>query len=259
MGEWINILCVDDEPNVLSSLKRLFMDEPYTILTATSAGEGLELLAQNDVQIVMSDYRMPVTNGVDFLSEVRKRWPNTVRIVLSGYADTASIVSAINEGQVYKFIPKPWNDDELKMNISNAIERYYLFKKNTELSAELKILLDEKSRSLELRSLMLETNQHIVYSLPVPVLGIDNENVVAQCNLAWAEETGDHWKCLGQFVEHALPEDILRFLVEVKEKHKSETRTTMNGISGRLFGAALWNDEEFMEFKCYLLVFIRDA
>ncbi len=73
---------------------------------------------------------MPNMNGVEFLREVRTRWPDTVRIVLSGYADTASIVSAINEGEIYRFIPKPWNDDDLKVTIANAIERYHLLKKN---------------------------------------------------------------------------------------------------------------------------------
>jgi two-component system, NtrC family, sensor kinase len=258
MEESIKILCVDDEPNVLNSLKRVFMDESYSILTAASAQEGLEQLAGNNVQVVISDYRMPITNGVEFLREVRERWPDTIRIVLSGYADTASIVSAINEGQVYKFIPKPWNDDDLKMTISHAIESYHLYKENAELTARLKIMLEEKSRMLELRSMMLETNQHIVYSLPVPVLSIDNENIIAQCNLAWAEETGDHWKCLGQSVENTFPDDIVSFLGKVKEKHKAMIRTTINGIRGRLIGAALWNDEEFRDFKCVLLVFIRD-
>jgi len=130
MNGEIKILCVDDEPNVLNALKRLFLDEPYTILTAASGQEGLEIIEKENVQIIISDYRMPGMNGVDFLKEARKKWPDTVRIVLSGYADTAAIVSAINEGQIYKFVPKPWNDEELKVTISNAIERYHLFKKN---------------------------------------------------------------------------------------------------------------------------------
>jgi two-component system, NtrC family, sensor kinase len=258
MGEWIKILCVDDEPNVLNALRRLFMDEQYTILTATSAKEGLEQLEHNNVQIVMSDYRMPITNGVEFLLEVRKRWPDTVRIVLSGYADTASIVSAINEGQIYKFVPKPWNDDDLKITISNAIERYYLFKKNAELTAELKKLLDEKSRTLELRSIMLETNQHILYSLPVPVMGIANDNVIVQCNMAWAEETGDNWKSLGQYVENALPDYIVSFLAEVKEKHRAIIKTTLNSVKGRLIGSLLWKDELRSTYNGIILVFVPD-
>src|SRR6266536_904479 len=109
MDEQIRILFVDDEKNVLRSLERTFLDEDYEILTATTGAEGLAVLQNNSpVQVVISDYRMPEMNGVDFLRKVCNQWPETVRIVPSGYADTASIVSAINEGQIYKFIPKPW-------------------------------------------------------------------------------------------------------------------------------------------------------
>ncbi len=127
MEEQIRILLVDDERNVLRSLQRTFLDEDYEILTACSGSEGLSILESvSPVQVIISDYRMPEMNGVDFLREVCKKWPDTVRIVLSGYADTVSIVSAINDGEIYKFIPKPWNDDELKVAIANALERYYL-------------------------------------------------------------------------------------------------------------------------------------
>ena len=116
MGEPTRILCVDDEQNVLRSLTRLFLDDPYEILTAASGAEGLLILDQTGtVPVVISDYRMPGMNGVEFLSEVRKWWPETVRIVLSGYADTGAIVSAINEGQIYRFVAKPWNEDELQV------------------------------------------------------------------------------------------------------------------------------------------------
>ncbi len=138
MDEQVRILCVDDEISILKTLKRLFMDSEYEVLTASSSGEGLDLLSSTQpIQVVISDYRMPGINGVEFLQEVCRTWPQTVRIVLSGYADTASIVSAINEGEIYKFIPKPWNDDELKITIANALERYILHKKNIELTEEL--------------------------------------------------------------------------------------------------------------------------
>jgi two-component system NtrC family sensor kinase len=106
MEEEIKILCVDDEPNVFNSVRRLFLDSGYTILAANSARDGLGILEDGDIQIVISDYRMPNINGVEFLRGVCIRWPDTVRIALSGYADTASIVSAINEGEIYRFIPK---------------------------------------------------------------------------------------------------------------------------------------------------------
>jgi len=144
MDEQIRILLVDDEVNVLRALERTFLDEEYELLTASSGSEGLSILRDvSPVQVVVSDYRMPQMNGVDFLREVRRRWPDTVRIVLSGYADTAVVISAINEGEIYKFIAKPWNDDELRIAIINALERYSLNKKNIELTEALSAKIEE--------------------------------------------------------------------------------------------------------------------
>ena len=99
MSDKTRILCVDDERNVLRALERLFLDDDYEILTASSGEEGLELLnAAPQVQVVISDFRMPGMNGVDFLKQVFETHPDTIRIVLSGYADTAAVVAAINEG-----------------------------------------------------------------------------------------------------------------------------------------------------------------
>jgi two-component system, NtrC family, sensor kinase len=261
MGEEIKILCVDDEPNVLNALRRLFMDNEYTIFTAGSALEGLGILENEDIQIVMSDYRMPNMNGVEFLSEVRTRWPDTVRIVLSGYADTASIVSAINEGQIYKFIPKPWNDDDLKVTIANAIERYHLFKINAELTSEvlrvnkeLTKLLDEKSKILELKGQMLEASQSIIFSLPLPVLGI-SDGIVVQCNEAWAVETGDRWASLGADIQDSLPPEIVEFIEEVKLHGKTKKKITLNEVTGCLFGSTIRSVDN--KERGIILVFIR--
>jgi two-component system NtrC family sensor kinase len=148
MDELIRILLVDDEVNVLRALERTFMDEEYEVLTASSGSEGLSILQDiSPVQVVVSDYRMPQMNGVDFLREVRRCWPDTVRIVLSGYADTAVVISAINEGEIYKFIAKPWNDDELRIAIINALERYSLNKKNIELTEALSAKIEELKKA----------------------------------------------------------------------------------------------------------------
>jgi len=218
MDESVKILCVDDERNVLKALNRLFMDEDYEIFIAESGAEGLEALQQEPgIQLVISDYRMPEMNGVDFLKKVYKDWPDTIRIVLSGYADTASIVAAINEGQIYKFIPKPWNDDELKSTIAKAIENYELKMKNRELARKLEIsnemlltvneelratneelqvaneqlgqmnvdlekLVDERTSELSFQNHVLLRGQHILDSLPIGVLGLDNDGMIVQCN-----------------------------------------------------------------------------
>lgn len=182
------ILCVDDEKNVLRALERIFLDDDYEILTATSGQEGLSILENHGpCQIVISDYRMPVMDGVEFLREVYQRWPDTVRIVLSGYADAASIVAAINDGHIYKFIPKPWNDDELRVTIDNALERYVLQKRNRELMIELARANDEleqkvqqRTAELELRNQALTFSQFMLDALPVAVVGIDMVGMIVQ-------------------------------------------------------------------------------
>ena len=197
MGEPTRILCIDDEQNVLRSLTRLFLDDPYEILTAPSGAEGLLILDRcGNVPVVVSDYRMPGMNGVEFLSEVRKRWPETVRIVLSGYADTGAIVSAINEGQIYRFVAKPWNDDELRVTVANAIERYDLGRKNLELTEELRRKNDEltalnrdlerrvveRTEALTTQNRLLTESLGILDNLPMAVVGMDPQGTVFQCN-----------------------------------------------------------------------------
>ncbi|HTH10297.1 MAG TPA: response regulator, partial [Acidovorax sp.] len=118
------ILVVDDEPSILASTRRLLRREGYEILTAQSAREGFELLAQHDVQVILSDQRMPEMSGTEFLSRARELYPETIRIVLSGYTDLESISDAINRGAIYKFLTKPWDDDLLRDNIREAFRHY---------------------------------------------------------------------------------------------------------------------------------------
>jgi two-component system NtrC family sensor kinase len=118
------ILFVDDEEFVLKAIGRHFLDEDYEILTATSAREGLEILERNSIPVVVSDFRMPEMNGGEFLKIVCERWPETIRLVLSGYADITAVISAINEGEIYKFISKPWQKHELKEAVRDALNKY---------------------------------------------------------------------------------------------------------------------------------------
>ena len=117
------MLLVDDEQNVLRALSRVLRRDGYTIHTATSADEGLDLLAQHRIQVVVSDQRMPGTSGTEFLSKVKEMYPDTVRIILSGYTDLATVTDAINRGAIYKFLTKPWNADELRELILDAFRR----------------------------------------------------------------------------------------------------------------------------------------
>lgn len=134
------VLFVDDEPFVLEALRRLLHSEGYRLLFSSSAHEALSILEASDVQVVVSDYRMPGMNGGELMQKVSEKWPDTVRIILSGFADIASVVTAINEGEIYKFISKPWQNDELKEVIRNSIERYW---QHAELKALAQVALVE--------------------------------------------------------------------------------------------------------------------
>jgi response regulator RpfG family c-di-GMP phosphodiesterase len=118
------LLLVDDEENILHSLKRILRKEAFNILTCNSAAEAFELLASHNVQVIVSDQRMPEMSGTEFLSQVKDMYPDTVRLVLSGYTDLRSVTDAINHGAIYKFITKPWQDDDLREEILSAFRLY---------------------------------------------------------------------------------------------------------------------------------------
>lgn len=127
------LLFVDDEESVLKALRRIFMEESYNILTASSAEEALAIISKNAVNLVISDHRMPGMTGAQLLKEIKQAWPETIRIMLTGYADIQSIMGAVNEGAVYKFITKPWNDDDLRLTVSLALQQYALLQENRKL------------------------------------------------------------------------------------------------------------------------------
>ncbi|QOD90574.1 EAL domain-containing protein [Lysobacter sp. CW239] len=118
------LLLLDDEENVLRSLVRLFRRDGYQVLAANSVREAFDLLAGNTVQVILSDQRMPDMSGTEFLTRVRELYPDTVRMVLSGYTDLATITEAINHGAIYRFLTKPWNDEELRDHIQAAFRAY---------------------------------------------------------------------------------------------------------------------------------------
>jgi len=129
------ILCVDDEPNILASLRRLFRRENYRVLCAGSGREGMMLLEQEAVDIVISDMRMPEMNGTEFLECVRTRWPATSRLMLTGHADVESTIGAINRGEIYRYITKPWNETALLLVVRDALERQALERETIRLEA----------------------------------------------------------------------------------------------------------------------------
>lgn len=127
------ILIVDDEPNVISSLKRALVDEPYAIYSVNSGEEGLKLLKQHKIKLIISDERMPGMAGSDFLSFAKKEFPDTIRIMLTGHASIDAAMKAVNKGEIYRFFTKPWDEIELKIAIRMALEKYNLESENRRL------------------------------------------------------------------------------------------------------------------------------
>lgn len=116
------ILCVDDEANILSSLRRLLRSHGYKLLFAGGGKEGLSIMEEHPVDLVISDMRMPEMDGARFLTEVSERWPETMRILLTGYSDITSTIEAINKAQIFKYISKPWEDNDILLSIKRALE-----------------------------------------------------------------------------------------------------------------------------------------
>ena len=127
------LLLVDDEEAIGASLERLLRPDGYNILRASSGWEGLEKMAEHEVGVVISDQRMPGMSGVEFLTRVNELYPKTMRIVLSGYADLASVTDAINRGAIYKFFTKPWNNETLRIDVLEAFWRYELAQEKDQL------------------------------------------------------------------------------------------------------------------------------
>lgn len=141
------ILLVDDESNVLSALKRALFDEPLEITAVTSAEEALDLMQEDHFKVVVSDERMLGMQGSEFLAQVKALHPHTVRIMLTGHATLEAAMKAVNQGEIYRFFSKPWDDQNLKFAIRAAIEKYDLEAENRRLLATV------KEQSLEIKVL----------------------------------------------------------------------------------------------------------
>ena len=163
------VLCVDDEPNILSALRRLFRPEGYRVLVAESGAAGLAILEQEKVNLVISDMRMPEMDGAKFLEHVRQRWPDTVRLLLTGYSDVSSILAAINRGEIYRYITKPWDDNDILLVVRHGLERHALEQEKARLEAltlrqndELKSLNQSLEAKVEIRTEELRSSRDTI-------------------------------------------------------------------------------------------------
>jgi CheY-like chemotaxis protein len=147
-----HVLFVDDEKNILNAIKRVFFYANYEISIAESGAEALEILRQKPADVIVSDMRMPVMDGIAFLKKARDLCPDSVRMVLSAYADNNEIMLAVNEGHIWRYITKPWGENDLLLAVKNALEFH-------DKSMETKRLMEEvreKNRVLADVNLILE-------------------------------------------------------------------------------------------------------
>nr|WP_315259986.1 EAL domain-containing protein [uncultured Duganella sp.] len=191
-----SLLLVDDEVNIISALKRLLRPEGYDIHTANSGEQGLEVLAQRPIDVIMSDQRMPGLNGADFLRQARILRPDTIRIMLSGYTELQSVTDAVNEGAIYKFLTKPWNDEQLRTHLADAFRLKEISDDNARLNMEVRNanhelasanrrmeqLLHQMQRQIDRDEISLNVAREILQQLPLPVIGLDDDGMIAFVN-----------------------------------------------------------------------------
>jgi EAL domain-containing protein (putative c-di-GMP-specific phosphodiesterase class I)/FixJ family two-component response regulator len=218
------LLLVDDEENIVAALRRLLRRSGYRILTAGNGPEGLEVLAREQVDVIVSDQRMPGMTGVEFLRRVKAIHPDTVRVVLSGYTELRSITDAINEGAIYKFLTKPWDEALLLANIDEAFQHKDMIDHAHRLDAQLMASNSELARlNSRLESVLATQREHIERSevalalireglelIPLPILGVDATGFVAFGNAAAASLFGGSGAVLGARIEELLGHDGAR-------------------------------------------------
>lgn len=190
------ILCIDDEDNILRALQRLFLEEEWRLLFANSSEKGLEMLQSENVHLILCDHRMPKMTGIEFLNKAKEIRPDAIRLILSGYADVNAIAAAINEGEVYRYIAKPWNDEELKTTIRQSLERYELMIMNRQLldqvtrqnhelkklNMELEKTVEKRTEELCMSSHVLQLSQDILENFPIAVAGVSDDGSVVLSN-----------------------------------------------------------------------------
>ncbi|PPD30818.1 MAG: two-component system response regulator [Methylomonas sp.] len=165
-----NLLFVDDEPNVLKSLRRLFRAAEYNVFLAEGGQAGLALLQQHPIDLIISDMRMPQMDGAEFLAQAAQRWPETVRILLTGYADIESTIAAVNNGKIYSYFSKPWEDNELKILVNNALEQKRLREQRQQL---FEIVNRQNQQLKELNASLEEKVEKRTEQLKLSLLRID--------------------------------------------------------------------------------------
>ncbi|MCA0177475.1 MAG: response regulator [Proteobacteria bacterium] len=212
----VTLLLVDDEPSILSALRRLFRPQGYRILLAESGAAALTMLATEPVDLVLSDMRMPGMDGATLLEQVRQRWPQTLRMLLTGYADISSTIAAINRGEIHRYIAKPWDDQDLVLSVREGLTRRALELENQRLLAL------TRSQNEELQ----QANSQLEHRVHARTAELEQVNNMLQMAYAQLDEN------------FLLSLDVFAGLMELRERgaagHSREVARLAKGIAQQL-------------------------
>ncbi|MFA9390384.1 MAG: ATP-binding protein [Prolixibacteraceae bacterium] len=150
-----NLLIIDDEPEIVKALTRQFRRK-YNVFSTTNAEDGFNIMEKENIQVVLSDQRMPGLTGIDFFSKIKNKYPDALKLILTGYSDIEAVIGAINEGQVFRYVTKPWNPDELETIIKEAFEKFELITNNRKLMHKLQDSNENLENKVKERTLELE-------------------------------------------------------------------------------------------------------
>ena len=217
------LLLVDDEPNILAALKRQMRGANCRILTASGGQQGLELLESEPVDVIVSDQRMPGMTGVEFLRVVKSSHPDTVRMVLSGFTELQSVTDAVNEGAIYKFLTKPWDDTQLRAHIEEAFRHKEMVDENRRLGLELRTanlelasanrqledVLELQREQIRRDGISLDIVREALLRVPMAIVALDEDKQVAYANLAARKLFGKGDALLGSEAEEVMPAQVV--------------------------------------------------
>lgn len=242
------ILCVDDEESILHALRRVLRKEPYRLLTAKSALDGLRIVEDEHPWVIISDQRMPEMDGITFFKKIRETHPEIIRITLTGYTDVDTIKEAVNQGYIFKFLLKPWNDENLILDIRQAVSQYELVAANRELNEKimaqneelrqlnehLEKLVKQRTEEIIIRNQALEFSQAVLSDLPVPLMGVGTDGMIAMTNHAVNTLFNNSVRIeLGRMIEDYFESETLQSIREVlsgKRSYATES-VQLGGVS----------------------------